>query len=104
MEETRLGLKSFVDILLKLFCDVECHKYGDWNIIIWDAYACKFQVCVHLMMDHVIQNIWCISDKIKLCWLVIWCSRLFLWHNGMDSMKVLLFSFFKPVIPLFFHY
>ena len=29
MKETRLGLKSYVEILLKLFCDVECHKYGD---------------------------------------------------------------------------
>jgi len=65
MKETRLGLKSYVKILLKLFCDVKSHKYWDWNFIIWDAFACKFQVCIHLMVDQVIQNMWYISDKIK---------------------------------------
>jgi len=47
------------------------HKYWDSNVIIWVALACIFQDCLHLMMDRVIKNMTCVSDKMQLWWLIM---------------------------------
>jgi hypothetical protein len=62
--------------------------YWDLNAVLGVAYACKFQIRIHLMMGSVIRIMYCVSDQIYLWWLIICGFSFFLDYYGMCCIKL----------------
>jgi hypothetical protein len=53
----------------------------NWSVMIWVEFAYKFQVCIQLIMDRVMRNVWWSSDQVQLRWPIICTCNSHFWDT-----------------------